>query len=444
VKFPKKLRHNGKGKVWATIYKRLDGSYRLYWRARVDGKPKSMMKDFPGYAAAKREGDKVVADLAKGKAAGLSPGQTADAQTAIEELQRYYVATGKRVSIRSVVSEWCENMRKLDGRSLDAAVDSFLVNAVKLKRKGLTEAIGDFIALDEARTVAKAGQRPELRADYVRQKKGMLLKLANMLPGHAVCDLTKAHVDKFFKELPKFPQQMKNAPAPNSAKSRNHHRGVLKQFFAWAVRNDYLPVNHRLLEAESMRAEKNGHGETEFYTPKELRTLLEAADNDLRPLIAVGGLAGLRTAELLRLDWADVWHVDGHIEVTAGKSKTRQRRLVEMVPALVAWLSPYRQLEGGKLWNLDESKFQDHFLALCNDVEMKRKANGLRHAFCTYHFALHANENSTAQQAGNSPTMIHAHYKGLATKAEAEKWFGIAPARPSNVVSLVREQRGER
>ena len=52
----------------------------------------------------------------------------------------------------------------------------------------------------------------------------------------------------------------------------------------------------------------------------------------LRPIIAIGGLAGLRTAELLRLDWADVWRVPGHIEITAQKSKTRQRRLVEVVP----------------------------------------------------------------------------------------------------------------
>ena len=57
------------------------------------------------------------------------------------------------------------------------------------------------------------------------------------------------------------------------------------------------------------------------------------------------------------------------------------------------------------------------------------RRNGLRHAFCTYHFALHANENLTAQQAGNSPAMIHQHYKGLATKAEAEKWFAVSPTK---------------
>lgn len=53
----------------------------------------------------------------------------------------------------------------------------------------------------------------------------------------------------------------------------------------------------------------------------------------------------------------------------------------------------------------------------------------LRHAFCAYHFALYSNENFTAAQAANSPAMIHANYKGLATKADAEKWFHVAPSR---------------
>jgi hypothetical protein len=54
VKFPKRLRHRGKGKVLATIYKRPD-FYWVYLRARVDGKPRSQMKDFATYSAAKPE-----------------------------------------------------------------------------------------------------------------------------------------------------------------------------------------------------------------------------------------------------------------------------------------------------------------------------------------------------------------------------------------------------
>jgi hypothetical protein len=69
---------------------------------------------------------------------------------------------------------------------------------------------------------------------------------------------------------------------------------------------------------------------------------------------------------------------------------------------------------------------------LRDSLKIPTRKNGLRHAFCTYHYALHANENLTAAQAGNSPAMIHAHYKGLATKVEAEKWFNVTPAVSAN------------
>ena len=117
----------------------------------------------------------------------------------------------------------------------------------------------------------------------------------------------------------------------------------------------------------------------------------------------------------------------GHIEVSKSKSKTRQRRLAEIVPALSQWLEPFRELTG-KLWIGDpkfnyrrnENFFHKSLNAVCEQAGVTRKENGLRHSFCTFHFALHSNENLTAAQAGNSPAMIHAHYKGLATKSEAE------------------------
>ena len=56
VKFPKRLRHNGKGRVLATIYKR-PGGYRIYWRARgADGRPRSMIKECVSYAARQGRG----------------------------------------------------------------------------------------------------------------------------------------------------------------------------------------------------------------------------------------------------------------------------------------------------------------------------------------------------------------------------------------------------
>lgn len=43
----------------------------------------------------------------------------------------------------------------------------------------------------------------------------------------------------------------------------------------------------------------------------------------LQPL---GGLGGLRPEEAQRLTWEEIWRVPGHIEVKAGKAKTRCRR----------------------------------------------------------------------------------------------------------------------
>ena len=125
VKFPKRLRHRGKGKVLATIYKRPD-FYRLYWRAKVDGKSRSRFKDFSNYSTAKRAADQTVADLAKGsELPRLTPGQASDSMAALEELQRFYQATGRRLSLRATVAEHCEILRKLQGQSPGEAIDSY-------------------------------------------------------------------------------------------------------------------------------------------------------------------------------------------------------------------------------------------------------------------------------------------------------------------------------
>ena len=87
-------------------------------------------------------------------------------------------------------------------------------------------------------------------------------------------------------------------------------------FLTWATRQDYLPRNHRLLEANGMTRETVEAGDRDFFRPAELQKLLDAAA-DLRPVFALGGLAGLRVEEIMRLDWADVWRVEGHIEITA-------------------------------------------------------------------------------------------------------------------------------
>ncbi len=442
MKFPKIIKHR---RFEATIYRK--SSRYAYYRVAYYAAGKRHIRNYRTYVEALAEAEKKVRELATGsQAAALTAVQSRDALAAFERIETFRQKTGRRISLLATVSEFCESSEKLGERSFSEAITGYLGTVASVKRKSIGEAVAEFIAAESPRTKSRNGERPQLSVEYAYNRKIQLEKFSDTFPGTAVCDLSKEHLDKFIESLAEFKTKSRNKRKVASAKSRNHYRASVRQFLEWSVRKDYLPRTHLLFEADSMRPEKANTAEVHFYTPHELAALLEAAGEMLLPLVAIGGLAGLRTAELLRLDWNDVWRVPGHIEVTAGKSKTRQRRLVEICPALAAWIEPYRLLEHGKLWTFHKITFQHALVSLCENakveqkgkkVSVPRKANGFRHSYCTFHFALHTNENYTAQQAGNSPAMIHAHYKGLATKAEAERWFNICPANGAkNVIPL--------
>jgi len=418
VKFPVTIRHrSAKAKIYAP------GGKFAYYRLAYTTAGKRRMQTFAAYSDAKAAAERIVRELAEGsQAAALNASQSRDALAALQRLESFRQATGKRLSLLAVVSEHVGLLDKLNGRSPGEAVEGFLQTVVSVRRKDVSEAVEQFLGERKHKAEAKDGKRSQLSASYETHVAGWLRGFASTFSSTAVCDLTKEHINLYFKPLSEM-----------SAKNRNDRRATVRMFLTWAVRQDYLPVNHRLFEASGMTRETVETADTDFFRPAELKKLLDNADTDLRPVIAIAGLAGLRGEEIMRLDWADVWRVEGHIEITARQAKTRQRRLVEICPALAAWLESCRKTTG-KVYPAGVHVFQRGFVELRDSLEIPARRNGLRHAFCTYHFALHSNENLTAAQAGNSPAMIHAHYKGLATKAEAEKWFAVKPQSPAKVI----------
>ena len=125
----------------------------------------------------------------------------------------------------------------------------------------------------------------------------------------------------------------------------------------------------------------------------------------------------------------------GHVEISARIAKGRKRRLVTIVSALAKWLRSFRQVTG-PVWTTNTSALEAGLRALRKTTGVPARSNGLRHAFITFHMAMHTNENLTAAEAGNSPGMIHDHYRALATRREAANWFGVKPAKSANVIHL--------
>jgi integrase len=150
--------------------------------------------------------------------------------------------------------------------------------------------------------------------------------------------------------------------------------------------------------------------------------LLTKADHTLRPFLALGAFAGLRMAEMQRLDWKDIDLDRGFVTVDASKAKTRQRRLVPISDNLKLWLMPCRQASGPVCLH---QRPQIAAARLC-DVSAWQE-NGLRHSFISYRLAILHDTARVALEAGNSPEVIFGHYRELVTPETAKLWFDVKP-----------------
>jgi integrase len=70
----------------------------------------------------------------------------------------------------------------------------------------------------------------------------------------------------------------------------------------------------------------------------------DACPDAFLPGVCLKLFAGLRTSELLSLDWSEV--STSEIVIRGAKAKTRQRRIVAISENLAAWLQPLRRPSG--------------------------------------------------------------------------------------------------
>ena len=213
--------------------------------------------------------------------------------------------------------------------------------------------------------------------------------------------------------------------------THNHYRNAVRLAFNFAVRRGYATENPaaKTEKANVLRATPG------ILTVTQAVRLLEIATPDVLPHIAIGLFAGLRRAELVRLDWSEVDFESGLIEVKAEKSKTAQRRFVTMQPNLREWLLPGRKHRG----LITPEDFNKHFIQARHDAGITVwPDNALRHSFASYHLAHFKNAADTALQLGHHDSRVtFAHYRELVRPKEAARYWNIQPEASAKVVSLV-------
>ena len=235
--------------------------------------------------------------------------------------------------------------------------------------------------------------------------------------GRLAAEITTADVDAWLASLSVAPQTRLNA------------RRIISNLFSYCVARGYAASNP---VAASIRP-KVPPAPVGILTPEQARSLLEACPWEVIPFAAIGLFAGLRTAEIERLHWADVDLDRGFIHVSAAKSKTAQRRLVTISPNLRSWLAMGTDVPVKTVIPAENNRavcpanYRKLFSKAHKDAGIHTwPKNALRHSFASYHPAAHKNAAETALQLGHMDArVLFAHYRELVSPEAAQKFWQI-------------------
>jgi integrase len=376
-----------------------NGQRKLVWRSTL--------------ADARKAADEAVDKITEGQAEVLHL-KSADAHAIIRARAFINGKEGEskiEKEIDELVGEICEIRRLLGGRETPLGVtrDWLKRHAVALPRVTVAAAV------ELMKTQAETDGKSDLR----------LKQLANVLDRFAESFNCEVHT-----LTPKLIADYLTA-LPLAERTRRNHRDVIGFFNRWLVLRGYLAKGTDWLEGvQNYTARKLGQIST--YTAEELQRLIAAADERILPMIVIGGFAGLRHAEIARLDWQDIDLEEGFIEVKAENAKTDTRRIVPLKANLKAFLVPLAK-KSGKVVSLVNTTKQ--LLKTATDtadpenevLALNWKHNALRHTYISARVAECGDVPRVADEAGNSPQVIRTNYLKRIRPAAAAEWFAIQP-----------------
>ena len=338
-------------------------------------------------------------------------------KTLLERHSREAVGLSQREMSDFITSR--DKLKKF-GETINDAVEFRIDHLERVRRHGITV---ERLTEELLETKRKDG-RSEI---YLRDLRNILAIFVRDFGSRAVAGITVEELDNWLRAL------------PGSPKTRTNFRANIGVLFSLARQRRIITEN----PIEFTAKPKLPDNPPAVFAVDELRALLEAAQRvepDVLPMLAIGAFAGLRDAEIKRLDWAEVDQARKHIEITAVKAKSARRRIVPMQPNLSAWLRPYSGKTGRFVPDRNRGK-----------IERVRKAagltrwpnNGLRHSFASYRLAaIHDAPRVAAELGHTSPQMLYSTYREVVLPEEAERYWKITPAADAaNIVAFAKDQR---
>jgi integrase len=353
--------------------------YELFTVAyRLNGK--QLRKNFSRY--------KEASDFASDTATALEKGRTQVLSLSAADWQSYLAA---------------ENLLRPFGIPLHEAIEEYV--ATRKRKKIVEKRVGEIV--DELLT---AKENAGLSRRYIETLRTYLLRFAASFQTN-IGSINTGAITCWLDGLKVGPR------------SYNNVRQGIVTLFNFARRRGYL-VKGETTEAADVETVRNDEGEIVILTPAELSKLLRRSKPLYQLYFALAAFTGIRSAELLRLEWSEINFEKGQIEVKARKAKSAARRLVPVQPNLAKWLEPYRGSKG-KLFQ--SRRTVDSAIKFGKRLGIPWKANCLRHSYATYRLSIMPDAGRIALEMGNSPDKLFNKYRQLDRYNHAPEWFAIEP-----------------
>ncbi len=265
---------------------------------------------------------------------------------------------------------------ELDALSLDSIASRAYVNAMAVLEPigvPLEVAAKDYAAawhvLEGRASLLEAAQEYARRLQHKLPDKTVPEAVAEMLEarkkdgtGDAYLKLLRVHLNQLKENFTSQVRQLTTGQLTDyfrdldvSPRSKNNARATVGAFLKFCKERGWLTRDHE--GVAHVPKFKERPTDIEIYTPTEMAELLRAARGEMMPFLTIGAFAGLRTAEIERLDWAEVNVKELFIEIKAAKAKTASRRLVPISDNLAKWLWRHEQ-EQGRVWPFDNTAKQ--------------------------------------------------------------------------------------
>jgi len=257
-----------------------------------------------------------------------------------------------------------------------------LPQAVALAKKHLRSPAGSVTVKDAVDRLVAEKEAENLRERSVRDLRNRLDIFAQTFGEKSVGEITQTEVESWLRDL----RGVSDKSAEGlSARSKKNYLITVRTFFNHAISKGYRTAENPALKIVTPKID---WVQPSILTAKEAEILLAAAKTEqggrLLASVVLGLFAGIRSNEIMRLDWSAIDLAEGILTIGPTIAKKRRLRVLELAPNCVAWLKTIANRAGRVAPGRYTVRWAKFVKAAGFPDWGENRSNAMRHSFGSY------------------------------------------------------------